>query len=95
MDVVLYTSQMIDFIDVFILAPHQDGDVVIDRGSKTNHQSHIARLAGVAMLGIIRFATGHIVKHGEPQVLATNFAHQSFPGSPQDAYCFLLFSSCR
>ena len=46
-DVVLYTSQMIDLVDVFILAPHQHGDVVIDGGSEINHQSCIARLTGL------------------------------------------------
>ena len=61
-DVVLYTSQMIDLIHVFILAPYQHGDVVIDSGSKINDQSHIARLTGVAILGVIGFITGHIVE---------------------------------
>ena len=32
---------MIDLIDVFILAPHQHGYVVIDGGSKIDHQSHL------------------------------------------------------
>ena len=49
---------MIDLIDVFKLAPHQYGDVVIDGGSEINHQWHIARLTGVAILGGIDFSTG-------------------------------------
>ena len=68
-DVVLYTSQMIDLVHVFILVPHQDGDVVIDRGSEINHQSHIARLTGVAILGVIGFAAGHIVEHEQRAVV--------------------------
>ena len=59
---------MIDLIRVFILAPHQHGDVVIDRGCEINHQSHIARLTGVAILGVIWFATGHIVKQKQCNV---------------------------
>ena len=63
-DVVLYTFQMIDLIHVFILAQHQQGDAVIDGGSEINHQSHIGRrLTGVAILGVIGFAAGHIVEH--------------------------------
>ena len=68
-DVVLYTSQMIDLIHVFILAPHQHGDVVIDRGGEINHQSHIARLTGIAILGVIGFATGHIVEQEQRAAL--------------------------
>ena len=68
-DVVLYTSQMIDLIHVFILAPHQHGDVVIDRGCEINHQSYIDRLTGVAILGVIGFATGHIVEQEQRAVL--------------------------
>ena len=60
---------MTDLIHVFILAPHQHGDVVIDRGSEINHQSHIARLTGVAILGVIGFAAGHIVEHKQRAVV--------------------------
>ena len=60
---------MIDLIHVFILAPHQHGDVVIDRGGEINHQSHIARLTGVTLLGVIGFAAGHIVEHEQRAVL--------------------------
>ena len=67
-DVVLYTFQMIDLIHVFILAQHQQGDVVIDGGSEINHQSHIGRLTGVAILGVIGFAAGHIVEHKHRQL---------------------------
>ena len=69
-DVVLYTSQMIDLIHVFILALHQHGDVVINGGSGINHQSHIARLTGVAILGITGFAAGHIVEHKQRAVVS-------------------------
>ena len=68
-DVVLYTSQMIDLIHVFILAPHQHGDVVIDRGCEINHQSHIVRLMGVAILVVIGFATGHMIEQKQRAVL--------------------------
>ena len=60
---------MINLIHVFILAPHQRGDVVIDRGCEINHQSHIARLTGFAILGVIGFATGHIVEQEQRAVL--------------------------
>ena len=69
MDVVLYTSQMIDLVHVFVLAPHQHGDVVIHRGAEIIHQSHIARLTGVAILGVIGFAAGHIVEHEQRAVV--------------------------
>ena len=42
---------------------------MIDGGSEINHQSHIARLTGVAILGVIGFATGHIVEHKQPAVV--------------------------
>ena len=60
---------MIDLINVFVLALHQHGDVVIDGGSEINHQSHIARLTWVAILGVIRFSTGYIVKQKERAVV--------------------------
>ena len=60
---------MIDLIHVFILAPHQHGDVAIDCGCKINHQSHIARLKEVAILGVIGFATGHIVEQEQRAVV--------------------------
>ena len=60
---------MIDLIHVFILAPQQHGDVVIDCGGEINHQSHIARLTGVAILRVIGFATGHIVEQERRSVL--------------------------
>ena len=59
---------MIDLIAVFILAPHQYGDV-IDGGSEINHQSHIVRLTGVAIMGVIDFSTGHIVKQKQRAVV--------------------------
>ena len=43
---------------------------VIDRGSKINDQSHIARLRGVAILGVVCFPTGQIVEHEQRAVLA-------------------------
>ena len=61
---------LIDLIHVFVLTPHQHGDVVIDRSGEINHQSHIARLAGVAILGVIGFATGHIVEQEQRAVLS-------------------------
>ena len=61
---------MIDLVHVFILAPDQHGDVVIDRGCKINDQSHIARLTGVAILRVIGFATGHIVEEEQRAVVA-------------------------
>ena len=61
---------MIDLIHVFILAPHQHGDVVLDRGCEVNHQSHIARLRGVAILGLIGFATGNMVEQEQRAVLS-------------------------
>ena len=59
---------MIDLINIFVLAPHQHGDVVIDGGSEIDHQSHIARLKGFAILGVIRFSTGYIVKQKQRAV---------------------------
>ena len=61
---------MIDLVHVFILAPDQHGDVVIDRGCKIKDQSHIARLTGVAILRVIGFATGHIVEQEQRAVVA-------------------------
>ena len=61
---------MIDLIHVFILAPYHHRDVVTHGSRKINDQSHIARLTGVAILGVIGFATGHIVEHEHRAVLA-------------------------
>ena len=60
---------MIDLIDVFILAPQQHGDVVIDGRSEVNHQSHIARLTEFAILGVISFSTGHMVEQKQRAVV--------------------------
>ena len=42
-------------------------------------------------LRVCSFSLHSCCHHGEPQVLATNFAHQNFRDSPQDAYCLMLF----
>ena len=42
-------------------------------------------------LRVHSFSLHSCCHHGEPQVLATNFAHQNFRDSPQDAYCLMLF----
>ena len=60
---------MIDLINIFVLAPHQHGDVVIDGGSEINHQSHIARLKRFAILGVICFSTGYIVQQKQRAVV--------------------------
>ena len=60
---------MIDVLDVFILAPLQYDDVVIDGGSEIDHQSHIFRLTGVAILGVIDFSSGHIVRQKQRAVV--------------------------
>ena len=61
---------MIDLVHVFILAPDQHGDVVIGCGGKINHQSCIARLMRVAILGVIGFTTGYIVEQEKRAVVA-------------------------
>ena len=60
---------MIDLINIFVPAPHQHGDVVIDGGSEIDHQLHIARLKGFAILGVIRFSIGYIVKQKQRAVV--------------------------
>ena len=42
---------------------------MIDRGAEIIHQSHITRLTGVAILGVIGFAAGHIVEHEQRAVV--------------------------
>ena len=42
-------------------------------------------------LRVRSFSLHSCCHHGEPQVLVTNFAHQNFRDSPQDAYCLMLF----
>ena len=61
---------MIALIDVFVLAPHQHGDVVIDSGSEINHQLHIARLTGFTILGVIGFSTGYFVKQKQCAIVS-------------------------
>ena len=60
---------MIDLINIFVLAPQQHGDVVIDGSSEIDHQSHIARLKGFALLGVILFSTGYIVNQKQRAVV--------------------------
>jgi len=60
---------MVDLIDVFVFTPHQHGDIVIDRGSEIDHQTHIARLTGVAIQGVIGFTTGYIVEQKQRTIL--------------------------
>ena len=99
----------IDPIDVFVLGPHQHDDIVIDRCSEIVHQTHIARLTGVAILGIIGFTTGYIVEekqgavvilspingqqHWNLVLIVGTYGHQK-PMVPQQIFIVLIPCQC-